>query len=55
MAGAYTKSDQQPPEPVPSDYDENPGRLHLARSPRPKVIRRGRGGSSPGKEGPRSA
>jgi len=25
-----------PPEPVPSDYDENPDRMHLARS----VIRR---------------
>ena len=36
MVGDYTKSDQQPPEPVPSDYDEDPGRMRLARS----VLRR---------------
>ena len=36
MAGNYTKAEQQPPEPVPSDYDENPGRVRLARS----VLRR---------------
>jgi SAM-dependent methyltransferase len=38
---AYDNTDdaqayQQPPEPVPSDYDENPGRMRLARS----VLRR---------------
>ena len=36
MAGDYTKSDQQPSEPVPSDYDEDPDRVRLARS----VLRR---------------
>ncbi len=36
MVGDYTKSDQQPPEPVPSDYDEDPDRVRLARS----VLRR---------------
>ena len=36
MAGDYTKSDQQPPEPVPSNYDEEPGCVRLARS----VLRR---------------
>jgi SAM-dependent methyltransferase len=36
MAGADTNARQQPPEPVPSDYDENPGRMRLARS----VLRR---------------
>ena len=36
MAGDYTKPDQQSPEPVPSDYDEDPGRVRLARS----VLRR---------------
>jgi SAM-dependent methyltransferase len=36
MAGDYTKSEQQPPEPVPSDYDEDPDRVRLARS----VLRR---------------
>jgi SAM-dependent methyltransferase len=35
MAGDYTSAGQQP-EPVPSDYDENPGRVRLARS----VLRR---------------
>jgi SAM-dependent methyltransferase len=36
MADDNTNAGQQPPEPVPSDYDENPGRLRLARS----VLRR---------------
>ncbi len=36
MAGDDTNAGQQPPEPVPSDYDENPGRISLARS----VLRR---------------
>jgi SAM-dependent methyltransferase len=36
MAGDNRDVRQQPPEPVPSDYDENPGRMRLARS----VLRR---------------
>jgi SAM-dependent methyltransferase len=36
MAGDNRDVGQQPPEPVPSDYDQNPGRLRLARS----VLRR---------------
>jgi SAM-dependent methyltransferase len=36
MAGDNRDVGQQPPEPVPSDYDENPARLRLARS----VLRR---------------
>jgi SAM-dependent methyltransferase len=36
MAGDDTNAGQQPPEPVPSDYDEDPGRMRLARS----VLRR---------------
>jgi len=36
MTDDNTKAGQQPAEPVPSDYDENPSRLRLARS----VLRR---------------
>jgi SAM-dependent methyltransferase len=36
MADDNTNAEQQPPEPVPSDYDEDPGRMRLARS----VLRR---------------
>jgi SAM-dependent methyltransferase len=36
MAGDSTSAGQRPPVPVPSDYDENPGRMRLARS----VLRR---------------
>src|SRR5688500_3182027 len=36
MAGDNRDVGQQPPEPVPSDYDQNHGRLRLARS----VLRR---------------
>jgi SAM-dependent methyltransferase len=32
MAGDNTNAGQQPPEPVPSDYDENSGRIRLART-----------------------
>lgn len=36
MIDDNTDAGQQPPKPVPSDYDENPGRIRLARS----VLRR---------------